>query len=913
MDSTQSLKFAKRGFAWRLRRRPANTTTDSMASMTGHPDDLIPRQMGAVEHQTTAVENIDFRDANPGSSLEYEEMPDKTFLDGYSEECQLKDFLSRPVKIFSTTWTEGTTLAHTLTPWSLFFDETVIRNKLENYGLLRANLKLKIMINASPFYYGVALASYQPLHVFRPQDLSNAALPLMHKSQRPHIRLYAQKSQGGEMTLPFVHYRNWLRIPELAEFQNMGELSLDSFGPLRNANSVAGSDVSITIFAWAEDVHVTMLTSSAAMQSGGDPFKFQSGKSPVSRSQGRKLAYKKKEKPVVSITAQSKSGPSDEYNTSKAGPVESAASAVAAASGSLSKVPYIGPYMTATSFVASTAASVANFFGWSNPPVIDSVAPMKTEPFHGITSPDISTPVEKLTLDPKNELNIDSRTVGLDGTDELAIDSLISREAHIYEATWTQTNSTDHLLFNSVVTPAIFDFGTYSGSFDSWSMTPMCYISKMFRYWRGDIIYHFRVNCSKFHRGRIVVTWDPNRNISGVTDTETSCYTKVFDIETDQDFEVRVPYLRDTAYLQCPENHTAMSFAGSSPAARAYSNTETNGTLTVRVLTELTGPDASSSVTLLVSVRAGDNFQFADPHEIEQFFSPYELQSGDAPLDKVQDAVDVDGDRVLTMGDPGDLIDASHTIFMGECIKSVRTLLRRAQFSRTQSPGSVGAAIYKYRTFWTFGRHPLLYGYDPNGFHGMRNQANSADTTGNFCVNTYLGWMQGCFVGQRGSINMYVNVCYPDFVNSIKVMRTKEVTRTLAASQAEMSVSSGVSAYVVARAAVGNGSSAHSVQGASGMALTNVRSQSAICAQLPMYSRFRMLSCDPLINSMGHQRDDSQTDAVQLQVDVFPTGESGDPVNLNADLYYAAGTDYSLYFFLSTPVVYYVQTLPLAL
>jgi hypothetical protein len=100
---------------------------------------------------------------------------------------------------------------------------------LDNYFLLNCNLKLKFVINATPFLYGAALVSYEPLTAFSADNVgagvnTNAAVL---RSQRPHLWLYPQTNQGGEMVLPFYYYQEWLNVTSLSELQNFGDIVIE--------------------------------------------------------------------------------------------------------------------------------------------------------------------------------------------------------------------------------------------------------------------------------------------------------------------------------------------------------------------------------------------------------------------------------------------------------------------------------------------------------------------------------------------------------------------------------------------------------------------------------------------------------------------------------------------------------------
>ena len=83
-------------------------------------------------------------------------------------EGDLKEFLARPVRISSFAWSESdvTGTKTSIDPWSLFLNTAIIKKKLDNYAFLRGNLHVEFVVNASPFYYGLMMASYQPLPNF---------------------------------------------------------------------------------------------------------------------------------------------------------------------------------------------------------------------------------------------------------------------------------------------------------------------------------------------------------------------------------------------------------------------------------------------------------------------------------------------------------------------------------------------------------------------------------------------------------------------------------------------------------------------------------------------------------------------------------------------------------------------------
>lgn len=515
---------------------------------------------------------VRYLDESPGTLVAHNKILDKTFYGDFVEDHSLSKYLSRPISISTISWAEGANLSTNMLPWDLFFNTTQVRKKIDNYARISCNLHVKVILNASPFYYGAGLVSYLPLTTFNPSTIStglttNGDAFICAHSQRPHFWIYPQTNQGGEMVLPFLNYRSWLNVGTRSDFQNFGTLYLQSPTVLYNANSVGAANVTVQVYAWATDVKVCAPTSVLALQS-------------------------------------------DEY-----GVVSGPASAVAKIARSLSAVPMIGPYARATEMISSGIGSLAKLFGFTNVPVLEDVKPMKNLPFHAFSSCEISQPIEKLTIDPKNELTIDSRVCGHDGIDELLIANFIQRESYLLQATWAAAHTTGQVLIRANVTPDTKITETHTIPYIQG--TPMSHANSLFRYWRGDIIYRFRFICSKFHRGRILIQWDPATGVAAAQDTNL-IHSQIVDISTDTDVEFRIPYLAPQLFCRNAGRPTDVSTYNTVNIANTgsidgYNQNLHNGRLCLSVLTQQTSPVTSADIIILVSARAADNVTFAMP------------------------------------------------------------------------------------------------------------------------------------------------------------------------------------------------------------------------------------------------------------------------------------------------------------
>ena len=133
-------------------------------------------------HQVTT----EFDDDAPGESV-LEATSKNWYTPTNTADSDLKDFLSRPVNIASYTTSVGVSFNQYLDPWTLYFKTANIQYKLHNYAFISCDLKVKIIVNGSPFYYGAYLLSYNPLKNMldsAPIDVfGNLNVPF---SQRPH-------------------------------------------------------------------------------------------------------------------------------------------------------------------------------------------------------------------------------------------------------------------------------------------------------------------------------------------------------------------------------------------------------------------------------------------------------------------------------------------------------------------------------------------------------------------------------------------------------------------------------------------------------------------------------------------------------------------------------------------------------
>lgn len=520
----------------------------------------------------------------------------------------LKDWFERPIMLRRIAWTEGASISTVMYPWADYFNNSIIRDKIRGYQKFKGNLHLKFMINATPFQYSKVLVTYRPLVKnvsvgystsktanMEVQDFGGGVVdyaasapdPFIPLSQRQFLELYPCQCLGGEMTLPFIWPYNWLDLSVkksdgsdtiFEAFSTLGRLSIDSFFPLRTSTTAATQPINITIFAWMTDI---MLEGPTLQQSG---------------------------------------------------PLSGPATAIADAAESLTTIPVLAPYMAPVQNIGRVTAKIAKLFGWSNPPHLAAASPVVQAPLVGLANPDLSVLGEKLTVDEKNGLSVDPRSVGLPEThDELAFQYLLSKKSFLTQFDWLMTDNPDGVLFDVRVNPclaAITTRTTTAGeitqvdpfkSFPSYHMLPSCLLAQQFKYWKGDITYHFEVVASQLHRGRLRLTYEPAG--SAVVDNTGRLISRVFDLAESSKFSFTVPWQATSEWLtNIPVTGSTSSdqlFSSRGATYSAYNPLSHNGTLRLSVMNELAASSPSADVRILVYVDCS-NVKFAEPVDIRR-------------------------------------------------------------------------------------------------------------------------------------------------------------------------------------------------------------------------------------------------------------------------------------------------------
>ncbi|AMB17482.1 predicted structural polyprotein [Delisea pulchra RNA virus] len=502
------------------------------------------------EKQVTT--NFGDEEANDTIHLEVDSF-DETYLTGEVVDSDIKKYFGRPVKIDEFDWlvaSNGGHMTYLCDVWKKFLEKVPLNEKLNHFALLRANLVVDVMLNGSPFRYGRMMACYNPWNgeddVTRYDgvyDINKA----VHLSQKPRVFLNPTTGAGGTIVCPFFHPNNYMSVVDLTtEAPSMGELIFTSLAPLKDSESTA-SEVPITIWAWLDDVSLSTPTS---QQNGyiTQP-EMQMSMDGEGKTGKKKKKEKKKNHSNVKFAEPPMKKANDEWSQNN-GVLSKPASWVAKVAGKLEDVPVIGKYAKATSMASGAISNIAALFGYSRINNLDKIQRVLqlTQGEQAVT--DASVPTQKLSLDSKQEVTIDPRTVGLDPDDQMGIVDFASRESYVTSCEWASTAVRDTCIFSLDVGPQF----AVDETNDLVYHTPLSYIAQMFKYWRGTMKFRFQICGNAFHRGRIALVYDPVMFGAGVQ--YQNQFVRIIDIAENPDVEIEIGWGQPEPFLN------TVNFAG---------------------------------------------------------------------------------------------------------------------------------------------------------------------------------------------------------------------------------------------------------------------------------------------------------------------------------------------------------------
>jgi len=539
---------------------------------------------------------------------------------------EITNILSRPVNISNITWNDSPVLKIVNFPSALFNSSDNLINKLNYFTYFRANLHFRVVFNATPFVLGKYWMYYAPYENFT-ERVKNGSL--MNATGYPGVEIDVASGAPVELLVPFVAPISHFDL--IRGHGRYGQLVIQPIVPI--ASGTASDSVTATLYAWFDDVELSMPANK-----------------PVNRSAFDQTSIRDEERV---FEAQILLAESNEVEPT----------------GILSSLAQY-PMRWAKNFVTKTL----NNIGFCKP----------TEPIRGAKY--LNTPAVGFTNYNSNDQsvvlaatdgNMIQPTTDVFGTkeDEMDIKYIASRFNVVHDPIeWSVGTAVDEPLINYPITPG-FCREDKDGKIYA---TQLAFLTSMFKYWRGTIRYRISVAKTAFHTGRLRISYRPNS--SDPTDTDKDfLYSWILDLSQSSEITIDIPFIGNRPWLQ--------TFVGSANSGLEDHDLICYGNLNISVLTELRAASTSvaQSVKIVPWIAGGDDIEFAVPD-----FSGY--RPSDVPI-TIPDEFDERGKKYeaeifnntqIGFDESKPLISAPSVsplagpkLTIGEAISNLRCLTRR--------------------------------------------------------------------------------------------------------------------------------------------------------------------------------------------------------------------------------------------
>lgn len=681
-----------------------------MTTPNDHTD--VPLQednatVSVADDQSTEV--VKFQSIAPSMDAPMHPSPFPKNVSSCPTDANLGDFLNRPVLINSITWSpELLSFNGTFDPWTLWMNITSVRNKLQNYHYYRGNLHLRFQMNGTNFHYGRLMFSYEPCfgHSVSP---STGLEPWKSHSTLPHVIMDPSTNVEGRMELPFLTPHTWIDLGVNAA-QWLGVVHYDTLAALTYSSGVLATGLEVQVYAWIEDLELAYPSSQALAV-----YSQQSSKSKP-KTRGKKKSEM------------------DNENANQ-GLISRPANTVAEIASYLSYVPVIGPFAKATEIGAGALAHIAGMFGYSRPRILDPPTRIFSTSAPIMSATDVADNSIPFGVGAKSELTIDPMVNGeATDADQLTIQAIAGKWCLLERTIWNAGDAIDTILIGDYVQPYL---GTATSGIDV-QHTPMSFLGRVFRYWRGSIEIKVQIVCSRFHRGRLRFAWSPDGNL--VTASETNLnYGQIIDIDQTTTFVFKIPYARDRGYLYTGDG------------ASAYVPEQHNGVFYISVQNPLTNPEAVKDVTVLTWVRAGPDFEFAGPTDVNvRTLGLAVYQSSTMkPAERQDMGIEPDVNEVALWDSVTH--PETNSVFIGDPVRSLRPLLKR--YSKVAdivwNPNNSVDSNFGAQFAIGFPYYPPFAGKTTPSLGSYTTAAGFDQSASRVCMMTYFNYM---FVGKKGSV-----------------------------------------------------------------------------------------------------------------------------------------------------------------
>nr|UUW20904.1 MAG: capsid protein [Guiyang Dicistro-like virus 1] len=560
----------------------------------------------------------------------------------------IADFLAKPMPVATGTYSTSNTWGDQLYTGdilTLINSNPIWFNKLQGFLNMRGDVKLRLVVNATPFQAGLLKLSYFPCQNQLTQEATAHTYNRMTISQLPGTYLN-MKDSFVEVTVPYIAPTSFLNRDQVYSGNHVswGQIYLHVFELMRTGTGP-------TSVNWTLWMSIENLELSGMVQP-------QMADAPRRKRRGRGLP------------------PQEQEANSGKGPIGKIMASGTKLANDLSAIPLLKPLAEPASWVTSAIGAFCDSLGWSKPTVTDGPCAQYINAHTYGPNTKGNDNAAPLSLDPDNKIEpiMDASPGSLD---EMSFNYIKSRWSYLFDFMWDTTRPSGDLLTNLKVCPTNFRQSQVIGGSRFVSVIPPCAVfSEFYRQFRGSFEIRVRVIKTGYHTGTIMVGYAPGlrSQIPSYADS-AYVYRNIIDLQEGDETTMDLIY-------QIPQD---------------YVNIEDSiGDLFVYVVNPLQAPaTVSGTVDVFVEIRGGNDLTYAVPKGLT--VSPFIPQIYEPQGVDTQEKGEI---NVLTMGSRIHKLDNVHhaAIAVGDFQQSFTELIKAAYpvswATAITSPGTSTGTYY---------------------------------------------------------------------------------------------------------------------------------------------------------------------------------------------------------------------------
>jgi len=254
-----------------------------------------------------------------------------------------------PLHLSQSSYTNNTKsyLSNYSFPQAIFDNSTTIRQKVNNFMLMRSDIEIEVKVNSNPFQQGELTLAYFPKSLNTSRFRAQGNEFMASVTSAPHKILKLEQSNTMSMTIP---YANILEHMELTDVVNaFGEVRLYVSSPLKGPSDVEKADITVRARFVNPTLSVPTDNSIYTTRHYQD----------IEYACMIKAMARTEQKTPTHLVAQMTEGEHE-------GPVSRIANAVAYLGDALQPLPLIGKVAEVTSWVARGVSGVASISDGAN-------------------------------------------------------------------------------------------------------------------------------------------------------------------------------------------------------------------------------------------------------------------------------------------------------------------------------------------------------------------------------------------------------------------------------------------------------------------------------------------------------------------------------------------------------------------